>query len=447
MKRIFEILVITVFWAIIYLACHFIIRHYEAMTVWGNLAFGVIFSLYIFSLFYSRKWFRNFSARRYGSMALLAASVAVAAFAAYTHHILQWSYNFYELYSDASPGFIGKLRRTDPVFGYQHISNARGRHVRMPGDTIAVYTDADGFRVAAADTSHVNRHDNVDVIFFGCSFTYGELCPAESTFTDLASRGLGLRYLNAGVSGWGFSQMYLKAKELIPKYHPRYVVFQYSNWLPARSTGLYRYSIGYPVPKPYFDVPSSGGCTIQKPTFASQMFDFDRDSMAHAFTGHPLAFLMRSGVPATIMAEDMKRLKTWTREKMGNVHPIREDDKRLDLLAEQAYKELMSFSSEQGAKPYILYLSSQQKEIFGNYPEFLSSIDTSSVIDGMKYHKMHIKSDPGASVKWDFIHWRTDHGDTVKLDGHPNSYSHRLMARAVVERMRPEVDMHRNNVH
>jgi hypothetical protein len=37
------------------------------------------------------------------------------------------------------------------------------------------------------------------------------------------------------------------------------------------------------------------------------------------------------------------------------------------------------------------------------------------------------------SRKWAFVHWRKENGDTIRVDGHPNPLSHRLITRSILD--------------
>jgi hypothetical protein len=249
---------------------------------------------------------------------------------------------------------------------------------------------------------------------------------------------LGLRYINAGVSGWGLAEIYLKAKELIPKYNPKFVVFQYSKWLPERAAGMYRTSAGFEMAKPYFEVLPSGRFEIRNSAYASDLYNLKKDPSLNRSLGSMFNFLFTSGVINKIFFhEDQKRFSIWVETKLGRLNPVRSTEKQMEDLTIQAYKELIAFSRTNHSEPIILSLQTQHKEMEDFYPSFLTSTDTSMFIDGMKYHRKYLDSNPSASLKWDFIHWRYVNGDSVRLDLHPNHFSHTLISKAIVEKLMP----------
>jgi|GEM_PF-307310 len=441
-KRLLNLLVITLFWGAAYGSFYLLTTVLPRLSFLMDPVFGLIWAFYLLSIVYSRSWFKAVLKRKAGPVIVVSGILMAASAGVYIHHFFRWSWKFYTLYSEPSPSFIGRLRKADPEYGYQHRAYARACYIIPPADSIPVYTDGYGFRVTRADIQRSIDTGRMDILFLGCSFTYGEYCKADSTFSHLSAQALGFRYLNAGVSGWGLSQMHLKAQELIPKYKPRYVVLQYSYWLPQRAAGMYRYSADYPMPKPYYEVLPSGRFGLATPPFASRAFEVDTDSVVALYREHPLQFFKYSRIPALLLEEDLKRLGVGVQRIMGRYHPITEDLTVMKALSRQVYAALMELCRQNGAQPIILHLSKQHTN-FDEYPGFLSSTDTAAYIDGMKYHKQHLAHTPGASFKWDFIHWRARNGDTVTIDTHPNHFSHYLISKSIVERIKAmEVDTH-----
>ncbi|MBM3441831.1 MAG: hypothetical protein FJX89_03920 [Bacteroidetes bacterium] len=199
--------------------------------------------------------------------------------------------------------------------------------------------------------------------------------------------------------------MQQRAEELIPKYKPRYVVIQYSYWLPQRAAGTYRHNFDYPLPKPYYDLLPSGVFTLSKPPFTSQIFEFDTDSAMRRHQGHPFRYLWKRGVPSMVLSDDIQRLRVWWQKWTGRTHPVTTAPKQMEALSRQVYDILPALARENGSVPLILHLSLQQK-VFEPFPSFLTQADTASYIDGMVYHKKYLKEHPHASMNIDFMHWR-----------------------------------------
>jgi hypothetical protein len=230
--------------------------------------------------------------------------------------------------------------------------------------------------------------------------------------------------------------MYLKAQELIPRYRPRFVVFQFSDWLPKRAAGMFRSSAGIRMPKPYFEILPSGEYSIRPTPYRSALFDYDRDSIINRYSAKPLRFLIGSGFTQSLLSEDWHRFKVMVDEWLGRVHPASDAEEDLEGMTAQAYRDLIALARKYGAEPRILYLSKQSKNMEWLYPSFLSPADSSLFIDGQKYHRRHLESNPSASLKWDFIHWRIIKGDSVVIDQHPNHLSNLLISKSIAENLR-----------
>jgi hypothetical protein len=106
-----------------------------------------------------------------------------------------------------------ELHVPDPDLGYVLTPSTRVRGVRRDGDAVlydVVYTiGADGLRVTSGDPS------GVPIVFYGCSFTFGEGVADDETLPSRVSEALGSRahVVNRGVGGYGPHQM-LRALEI-----------------------------------------------------------------------------------------------------------------------------------------------------------------------------------------------------------------------------------------
>lgn len=441
MKRLLEILIISIFWTIVYVVFYLLFSFVSGVPFIMNILFGVVCSLFLLSLVYKSRWFKWCVDSKMGLLLLFIIFFTTAIITGYAQSLVSRTYMVFKLLTNDSHEFIGQLRQKDTVYGYDHINNSRMIHVLYPGDTVPNFTDRDGFRVPASDTSKFNISGNVDVLFLGCSFTFGTFCLADSIFSNLASKELGLSYINAGVSGWGLAEMYLKAKELIPKYKPKYVVFQYSKWLPERAAGMYRTSAGFEMAKPYFEVLPSGGFDIRKTAYASDLYNLKRYPNLNKSIGSAIAFIFGSGVMREIFVrEDVKKFSIWLERKLGRSNPVTATDEQMEDLSMQVYKELMAYARENHAEPFILSIQNQHREIDDFYPKFMTPADSLIFIDGMKYHRKYLDSNTSASIKWDFIHWRNVNGDSVRMDLHPNHFSHWMISRAIVDKLKPALN-------
>src|SRR5262245_1549246 len=88
---------------------------------------------------------------------------------------------------------------------------------RAPGATI----DSDGFRHSGEHTA------DAPILAVGDSFTYGDEVKDNQTWPAQLQLITGRRVLNAGVSGYGFDQIVLRAEALAAKYRPSAIVIAF----------------------------------------------------------------------------------------------------------------------------------------------------------------------------------------------------------------------------
>ena len=84
----------------------------------------------------------------------------------------------------------------------------------------------------------------------GDSFTFGEEVKDDETWPAHLQQLLGRRVLNAGVSGYGFDQIVLRAERIVPDIHPSAVVVGFIADDIVRTEMRRRWS----AEKPYFDI-------------------------------------------------------------------------------------------------------------------------------------------------------------------------------------------------
>ena len=109
--------------------------------------------------------------------------------------------------------WVGQAYRVDDRYGIFPLTGQEAFHALEHGEQVPVAFDESGFRVpveAEGPPVHAPR-----ILFLGGSFTHGYGVPAEETFAARTAQALGARALNAGGSGWGLSQMVLRAREEI----------------------------------------------------------------------------------------------------------------------------------------------------------------------------------------------------------------------------------------
>ena len=168
-------------------------------------------------------------------------------------------------------GFEGYIHEKDSLLGYKQVKNAEGSITSKYREKIPLKIDENGFRVPTKRLIQ-QENDSMLILFLGCSNTFGNHCVAEETFSYIVSDSLKCKYINAGVCGYGISQMYILAQRLIPKYKPDIVVAQYSDWLMQRTINGYAPTYLIDIPNPYF-TEEKGKILVQPPPYTSNVWE------------------------------------------------------------------------------------------------------------------------------------------------------------------------------
>lgn len=133
--------------------------------------------------------------------------------------------------------------RDDSVLGYAPVHGQLTPVKGFAGSQLiydVTYTiDADGLRIAAGFDE--NPHDNRCMLFFGCSFTFGEGVDDHEAMPYVAGTLANLRAYNFGFPGYGPHQMLAAVEhgmvERIVDCRPRWIIYQALPTHVARAAG------------------------------------------------------------------------------------------------------------------------------------------------------------------------------------------------------------------
>ncbi|MFP5286792.1 MAG: SGNH/GDSL hydrolase family protein [Thermoanaerobaculia bacterium] len=152
-----------------------------------------------------------------------------------------------------SPWFAGGshprfLFRSDPASGYSLRPGFRGRQIASSGEfETAVEISQLGIR----DHLHT-AVPRPPVLALGDSMTFGEGVPADRAWPAVLEREAGLRVYNGGVPGYSTCQMIGRARTLLPRLRPDFVVVVLSpQWDRNRCSNPFVYLDGYIVSEGY----------------------------------------------------------------------------------------------------------------------------------------------------------------------------------------------------
>ena len=135
-----------------------------------------------------------------------------------------------------------------------HTERDSGRHVHDArlGHTPRPAYSASGITIEANGLRHTGEPpaSGGPILAVGDSFTFGEEVADADAWPAQLQRIIGRRVLNAGVSGYGFDQIVLRAEELAPLYKPAAIVVAFIAD-DIRRTEMRRL---WGADKPYYDI-------------------------------------------------------------------------------------------------------------------------------------------------------------------------------------------------
>ncbi|HPJ71286.1 MAG TPA: hypothetical protein PK636_01220 [bacterium] len=327
-------------------------------------------------------------------------------------------------------GWEGKVHAADPRIGFAPIPGSSGAHIFPVGPDIPMRYDADGCRIPAGGDPRAGS-DRVFLLSLGCSYTYGDGCRAEDTFTDVVGSTLGLRTVNGGVCSYGLATMLLRARELIPRLRPEIVLVQWSPWLLSRAKSPFAAVYFGVVPQAYFyDTPE--GVAIHSPVFRAVLPEIPFWEWRRTPASWPdfLSFLWRGAIP--LLVHDDFHMLVYRLKKLAGLVPPR-GTKNLEIVR-AVYSEIDRLAREYGGKAVILYLPWQSGP--PGVPPELRALGL-PVVNAMKPLAEYRAAHPGeGSFRGMFAHYR---GDPPRLvDSHPNPLAHRLIASEICRELAPE---------
>ena len=311
---------------------------------------------------------------------------------------------------------VGKVYVNDDKLGYKHLPQSTGYRLLGFRDII-IYHDENGNRIPQG-YKHTGKSPLI--VYLGCSVSYGDAVFADSTFAYLLSQKLGGDYINASASGYGLSQMVLKAEKIIPTLKPDYVVTQYTSWLAHRSMSQYQNFLGGTFPIPYF---SDQG--LEMPVFSPQGLKIPLAN----FFGTPrsiwdfIKFFV--GVAPVLIYEDIMELVVKAKTLFGITPPPSTDELKVE---EMGYSRIANLCEQYGAKMLVWttgtgygYRTKLPPRIVYNRKIPIVYADTALI----RLHNIN-NGDPYSRL---YGHWYKPNGrDSVLADGHPNPYAHQIIA-------------------
>jgi len=354
----------------------------------------------------------------------LAAMVAYAGFTAYR---VMTFYAFVK----------GGQLMSDGIFEYDAelgFAPHRGSHGTMmlplPPDVPVRYDDE---RLRIADQpSPFDAVDAPTLLALGCSVTHGDACAVEDTFAFRAAAALGARPLNAGFPAYGLAQMLVRARDLIPRLRPTYVVVEYAPWLVTRATSELAPTFFGVRPQPYFVDGADGTVALHPPVFAPAGFGLPVAQYRATAVGVAdfVSFAANVALPM-LLHDDADQLRFRLRQGLGQVRPPAADRVRI---VEQVYKEISRLSAQAGSRMIVFVVGMPRDQPAEDELAPLRRLDGVVVVEVWRALLERLPDREAGTFLRVYGHYR---GDPPRLiDPHPNPLAHTIIAEEIVRALR-----------
>lgn len=406
-KIILDILILTCFSIFIYFLLNIITKLLVPSKLIEAIIFGISLTFFLLGVTYNSRWrFPIYKPIRFGLKAFVLMLFFSQSFLIFNQSFFIYKY---QNSSKAKRGWKGKAHKVDERLGFAPIPNARAFHTFHVGEDIPMAYDSIGFRIPLADSLRSRKYyDNLDLLFLGCSFTYGDACIAEQTFPYLVAQKINGTYANGGVGSYGLAQMLILAEQLIPKYKPKYLVLQYSPWLIDRACQIYAPTYFGTVPIPFF-IESADSLAIQSPVFESLNFSLSANC---SFT-EALRFVVHT---------NYLELKTKIKSVLGEIPTPTKNRDEVELYA---FKKILKIAKKENTMVVVVKMHH-----YGNI-DFMNAISNEGALFVNADAKLFQSSRSSEYYKKIYGHWRSQNGDSVLVDNHPNYRAHTITADAI----------------
>lgn len=316
--------------------------------------------------------------------------------------------------------YTANMYKADASLGHTLKANAQGYYVWGYGDSIVVNTDERGNRTATGKAS------TGGLLYFGDSFTLCEELNVDEAYPYILGEALCQPVSNTAVSGYGYAQMVLKARQWVSAVIPQAVVFQVSPWLAERAVTPYMPALFFKVPSPYY----SHGQTIEPPYYTSPVFELTQNQLLDKYRQSEVSFADKLGFVWRFTRPVFKK-QYWEEAKLtlglNSLEKTKLED--AETATELAIKEMISLC--QGRK-LILLVMGYAKDETEYFQSRFGSILTENVIvvnaDKILWGQPLITDQ--ASYEKAYCFW---HGDPpVLIDYHFNAHANQLITTALL---------------
>jgi hypothetical protein len=342
--------------------------------------------------------------------------------------ILSQSNYYYHILKISKRGWVGDIYQSDELLGYQHTPNFDGFRNVPYLPQIPVQLDESGNRIIEDESFTLKKETSI--LFLGCSFTFGDACATDETFAFQTGAITGYKSINAGVCGYGLTQMFLKAQELLPKHQPTYTVVQYSPWIVDRAMYPFSPNMIGKVPTPMARV-ENDSLIFHAPVFKSLVFKLPIDSyiLGPASWFEKMQFAVQVGIPLVIYDTyqvGIYRLK----EFFGKIKL--QDFSQSAEVASAFYQSFQTLCEVQNSQLVVLVLGHPYPTQDALYKRLLAD---ERIIVVNADEALWSKLNPKTQENYDktYKHWSELDGQPIMVDEHPNAKAHRIIAEEIVQ--------------
>lgn len=325
-------------------------------------------------------------------------------------------------------GWSGQVHQANAELGFTPIPGGRGAEVLPLGPDLPVRFDRDGFRIPVSDSVPPTQPRTGPVVLtLGCSFTYGAATLAEDTYPYLVGRLLGGTTRNAGVSSYGLAQMLILARKLVATHKPDYVIVQYSPWLTARAQNPFAPTYLGKLPVPYFS--GAAEPALQPPVFRARLMDrrVEGYRTSRQTVGDFAAFFWRVGLPLHLH-DDVHMVLFHLARILGLLPSATAEGKRIERLV---YGEIARVAQANHARMLIVVLGHSQDPVPLDPTVFPPDVP---LVDAQGALIARLPAATALEYQRHYAHWRGTPPRVV--DQHPNATAHRVIAEALVARIK-----------
>lgn len=346
-----------------------------------------------------------------------------------TYHSLSVNKNILAYYryfsSDNFISWKGQMYEHDSLLGYRMQPNNFSSLVYDLKQSVPVKTDDNGFRVVHTGEQFSDVSKPIDLLFLGCSFTFGSACRAEETFPYMIAQEMKMNYINAAVGGYGLAQMLIQAKQLISKYKPRYIIIQRSPWLIKRSLTEFAPSRGgYLLPTPYF-VETKNKFSVDLPAYQSPIYELLPEEDRKMYNGDFLKYYFKKGL-GYFGTQQIEIIKTRVRNFIGQKKRPTDKEYEAELFA---YSEIIKLAKEHAVEVILLHLNNGPISFKDKLPIDFYSYRIANADSALRQRMS--SNDEQEYIRM-FGHWGMKGNDSVFIDGHPNAQAHKLIATSIL---------------